>query len=365
MALVQRHVPALTDADQDDALRDAQAHLLGLGITAWQDALLGDFAGNADPAAAYRRADDRGLLVVRVRGCLWWERDRGPEQVPDLLARRAALTGGRLDAGSVKIMADGVVENGTAAMSRPYLDDHRCATGNHGLSLLSREALREAVVALDAVGFSVHVHTIGDRAVTDALDAVAAARAENGPPGERRHTLAHLQVVQPSDRPRFAALGVVANAQALWAAEDAAMREMTLPYLDAEVAGWQYPFGSLVAAGARLALGSDWPVSSPDPLAAIHVAVHRRLPASQREPGDADAPAFLPHEALTLTQAFAAATSGSAHVSHLDGPGGSGTLAPGTRADLAVLDADPFAGVPLEQARVRSTWVEGRVVHEA
>ena len=353
MAMVQRRIPATTDGEHDVGLQVAQTYLHSLGVTAWQDAILGTYAGNGDPASAYLRAVEAGALTARVRGALWWERDRGLEQVEELLERRARFTRGRLSAGTVKVMQDGVVENYTAAMSRPYLDGHGVETRNTGLSFVDPVLLREAVTRLDAEGFQVHVHAIGDRAVTEALDAFAAARGANGRSAGRHH-VAHLQVVAPADRPRFAELDVTANVQALWAVHDAAMTEMTLPFLDAELAGWQYPFASLAAAGARLAAGSDWPVSSPDPIAAIHVAVNRVDPD---EPGDP----LLPAEALTPVQAFAAYTSGSAHVNHLDD---TGVLAPGLLADLAVLDRDPFAGDPaaIGETRVVATYVDGRRV---
>ncbi len=356
MSLVQRRVPGTTEAENDVALALAQTYLHSLGVTAWQDAILGAYAGNGDPASAYLRAVEAGTLTARVRGALWWERDRGLEQVEGLVERRARYTRGRLDAGAVKVMQDGVVENYTAAMSLPYRDACGGHTHNSGLSFVDPGVLRDAVTRLDAEGFGVHVHAIGDRAVTETLDAFAAARTVNGRTRGRHH-VAHLQFVAPADRPRFAELDVTANIQALWAVNDEAMTEMTLPFVDASVAGWQYPFASLAAAGVRLAAGSDWPVSTPDPLAAIHVAVNRA------EAGSADAP-FLPREALTLEQAFAAYTSGAAYVNHLDD---TGLLAPGMLADLAVLDRDPFAGEPaaIGEARVVATYVDGRPVHTA
>jgi len=352
MRLVERRVPATTDGEYDAALQVAQTYLHSLGVTAWQDAILGSYAGNGDPAAAYLRAVEAGSLTARVRGALWWERDEGLEQVDRLLRRRAELTRGRLDAGSVKIMQDGVVEIYTAAMSVPYLGDDGAPGQNRGISFVEPGLLREAVTRLDAEGFQVHVHAIGDRAVAEALDAFEAARTANGPSSARHH-IAHVQVVSPRDRQRFADLDVAANIQALWAVNDEAMTRMTLPFLDPEPARWQYPFGSLARAGAALAAGSDWPVSTPDPLEAIHVAVNRCL--DEPEP-------FLPHESLTVEQAFAAYTSGSARVNHLDD---TGTLAPGRLADLAVLDRDPFAGDPAEirAARVVATFVDGRCVH--
>ena len=353
MGLVQRHIPPTRDEEYDAGLLVAQDYLHSLGVTAWQDAILGVYAGNGDPASAYLRAVEGGRLTARVRGALWWERDAGLEQVERLLERRTTYTVGRLDAGSVKVMQDGVVENYTAGLSTPYRDGCGGHTHNTGLSFIDPEVLREAVTRLDAEGFQVHVHAIGDRAVREALDAFEAARAANGR-SRGRHHVAHLQVVAPRDRPRFAELDVTANLQALWAVGDAAMTEMTLPFLDEELAGWQYPFGSLARAGARLAMGSDWPVSTPDPIAALHVAVNR---VEVDEPGEP----FLPQEALGVAQAWAAYTSGSAHVNHLDD---TGVLAPGLVADLAVLDRDPFTGHPSEvgATRVVATYIEGEPV---
>ena len=356
VALVERHVPPTTDDEQDRALVVAQEYLHSLGVTAWQDAILGAYGGNADPSSTYLRAAQRGVLTARVRGALWWERDAGLEQVEDLVERRAAYTHGRLNAGTVKVMQDGIVENWTAGMSRPYLDGHGGSTGNVGLSFVDPEVLRRAVTRLDQEGFQVHVHAIGDRAVTETLDAFGAARSANGRSANRHH-VAHLQVVAPADRRRFADLDVTANMQALWAVNDDAMTELTLPYLDENLAGWQYPFGSIARAGGRLAAGSDWPVSTPDPLQAIHVAVNRTSIDAPAEP-------LLPDEALTLEQAFAAYTSGSAFVNHLDD---TGVLAPGMRADLAVLDRDPFGEDPagIGSCGVRATYVDGRPVHQA
>ena len=154
--------------------------------------------------------------------------------------RAAAAEADRLSAGAVKIMQDGVCETFTAAMLTPYLDVHGHATDNCGLSFVDPESLKEHVALLDAEGFQVHIHAIGDRAVREALDAVEAARVANGPSGLRHH-LAHLQVVHPGDLDRFAALGAVANFQPLWACADEQMVELTMPFLGAERSAMQYP----------------------------------------------------------------------------------------------------------------------------
>jgi hypothetical protein len=213
-------------------------------------------------------------------------------------------------------------------------------------------------------GFQVHMHAIGDRAVTTALDAVASARG--GSDTDLRHHVAHLQFIRPEDVDRFADLGVVANFQPLWATHDPQMDELTLPIVGPDRATWQYVIGSLARRGGRLAFGSDWPVSSADPLQEIHVAVNRRLSPRLGRPGtpETERP-FLPGEALPLAQAVAAFTAGVAYVNHREQELGS--LRPGHRADLAVLNQDIFALPPAEigDTRVDLTIAGGQIVHEA
>ena len=357
--LVGRLVPDPTPQEQLAGLLRAQAVLHSHGVTAWQDAIIGTYANMTDPAPAYRAALDGGLLTARVVGALWWDRERGAEQIPDLLARRSELSGGRFHATTVKIMQDGITENHTAALLDPYLTGCGCSSDNSGISFIEPGELKKYVTELDALGFQVHFHALGDRAVREALDAVEAARTANGW-CDTRHHLAHLQVVHPHDVPRFRALGASANLQMLWAAHEPQMDELTLPFLGAERGTRQYPFGDLLRAGATPAAGSDWPVSSPDPLQAIHVAVNRITPGAPD-----GTRAFLPEQRLDLGTAIAAYTAGSAYVNHLDGV--SGSIAVGKSADLVVLDRDPVAGPPEEIAatRVLQTFVEGRRVHAA
>lgn len=356
--LVSRHLPRTTGADYRAALLAGQAYLHSLGVTSWQDAIVGSYSGMDDPGSTYVDAARSGELRSHVVGALWWDRRQGVEQIEDLVGRREALTGGRFRATTVKIMQDGVAENGTAAMLEPYLDRCGHATDNRGHSFVDAAALADAVRALDAAGFQVHVHAIGDRGVRETLDAMA------GTDPTRRHHIAHLQLVHPDDVPRFAELGVAANLQMLWAMHDPQMDDLTIPFLGEERARWQYPFGGLHRAGARLVAGSDWPVSTPDPLQAIHTAVNR---TGYGEPGRAGSEPFLPEQALPLEVAFAAYTSGSAWANHRDRHDGAGALREGAVADLVVLDRNPFAAPPEEigAARVLSTWVEGDIVHAA
>ena len=361
MGLVNRLLPPEPLERLTEALLVGQRHLHSFGITAWQDAIVGAYGDAGDPGPAYLAAAAAGTLTARVVGALWWDRAQGLEQIPALLERRERYRGGRFAATSVKVMQDGVAENFTASMLEPYGDGHGHATDNSGISFVDPAVLNEAVPLLDAEGFQVHFHAIGDRAVRECLDAVAHAIARNGRRGNRHH-IAHIQVVHPDDIPRFRELDVAANMQSLWAALEPQMVDLTLPFLGSPRDAWQYPFGDLLRAGAVLAAGSDWSVSTPDPLAAIHVAVNRLAPPG-REEGDYDA--FLPEQAIDLGTSLAAYTAGSAWVNRLDAD--TGTIEVGKLADLAVLDRDPFAG-PADEigaTRVLQTFVEGVRVHAA
>ncbi len=343
-------VPLPSRTDWEQAILAAQRHLHALGITAWQDAWV-----TPRTLEAYRTLADDGRLTARVVGALWWDRHRGLEQIDELLAQREAGTAG-FHPTHVKIMLDGVLENYTGALLEPYCDGCGGTTDNRGLTYVEPELLAAAVTRLDALGFGVHLHAIGDRAVRDALDAVQAARTANGRT-DNRHHIAHLQVVQPEDLPRFRALGVTANCQAYWAQSEPQMEELTLPFLGPERGRLQYPFGDLFRTGAMLAMGSDWAVTTANPLEQIEVAVTRT------DPEHRDNPPFLPEQALPLPVALAAFTAGSAYV---NGDADAGALGVGRRADLAVLDGNVFAAPPrqIADARVVATVAAGRVVYD-
>jgi len=359
--LVLRQIPATTEAEFYQGLLEGQRYLHGFGITGWQDAAVGTGFGPGDVYGAYLAAAEAGTLTARVRAAQWWDREGGLEQLPFFAARRAeaahAAGGqGRFRAGSVKMMLDGVAENHTAAMLEPYLDGCGCSTGASGLDFIDPEKLGGYVSELDAEGFQVHFHALGDRAVRSALDAIEEALRRNGQRGNRHH-LAHLQVVHPEDVPRFRALGATANIQPLWACHEPQMDELTIPFLGERRAAWQYPFGSLARSGAMLAAGSDWSVSTPDVMLGIHVAVNRF--------GEEDPRVLGPAERIDLGTAIAAYTAGTARVNHLDAD--TGSVQTGKYADLVVLDRDPFAepAEAIGATRVLRTYVEGALVHAA
>jgi predicted amidohydrolase YtcJ len=350
--LVERLIPPDTAEDVEAGLRLAQRRLHELGITGWQDAWLTD-----EMQTAYERLAGRGELTARVVGALWWDRDRGVDQIPELLARRTRRPVGRFRPTSVKIMLDGVLENFTGAVLEDYLDAEGRPSGRRGIDFVPAAVLAEAVPALDAAGVQVHFHAIGERAVRHGLDAVEAARRANGWTDTRPH-IAHIQVIHPDDVPRFAALGVVANAQPYWAVHEGQMDTLTIPFLGPERSTWQYPFRSLRRAGAIVAGGSDWAVSTANPLLEIEV-MSTRVSDETR-----DAEPFLPDERLDPIDALAAFTAASAWVNHAERE--TGSLEVGKAADLAIVDRDILdpANAPIGAARVLGTWIEGVAVWE-
>jgi len=356
ISLVEELVPPLSAQEHASGLAAVQRRLHAFGITAWQDASVYDTNACALQLQAYRAAAEAGSLEARVVAALFWDPRRGVEQVEGFVAQRASNSVGRLRAGTVKIWIDGVVEGLTGAMLDPYLDERGQVTDSSGMALVPPDRLHEAVIALDRAGLQVHLHAIGDAAVRSALDAIEAARWANGP-SDLRHHIAHIQVIHPADLRRFGELGATANMQPIWACHEPTMDERTIPFLGAERTTWQYPFASLLRHGARLAAGSDWPVTSANPMLEIEVAV-TRVSHDERsgEP-------FLPDERLSLDQALAAFTIGSAYVNHLDAE--TGSIEVGKLADLVLLDRNLRApgDAPIGEASVQATWVEGTEVY--
>lgn len=364
MDLVNAFVPAHPHATLREGLLAGQNYLHSYGVTGWQEAILGDYAGYTDGSSIYRELYAEKLITAAAAGALWVPRTTTLENITELVenfvARRAQNAAAGFRTTTAKIMVDGVAENQSAAMLAPYLRTCDCAPDapeNTGLQYLASDVLEAIAVALDAAGFDLHLHVIGDAAARVALDAIAAARRANETT-DGRHHLAHLQIIDPVDVPRFGELGVAANAQAYWACNDEQMLKLTNHILGDERVSWQYPYRSLIDSGAPLVMGSDWPVSTPNPIAAIHVAVNRT---------DADAPEIeplVPSEAITVLEAMRGYTSGSAWINR-DDQGGS--LTEGTRADLVILDADPFAIDPtnLHAVGVELTLAAGRIVYDA
>lgn len=356
--LITDHVPPLTPDLVYRGLLRAQDELTALGITGWQEAIIENYGSPASWATALLTAIDRETLKVHVQGAQWWDRHGSLDQVDEMVQRRedvaARVPSGQFRMSTTKIMVDGVAENRTAGMLDPYLDEHGQPTDNSGLSYIDPELLKEVVTRLDAAGQQAHFHALGDRAVRESLDAIEAARVANGPT-DNRHHIAHLQMVSVDDAPRFAELGATANIQALWATHETQLDVLTLPFLRRGAEERHYPFGDLARADATFCAGSDWPVSDPSPIAAIHIAVNRAYPGSALPPLGGTI------QAIDLAAAFAAYTSGSARINHRDD---TGYIRPGYRADLAVISPNPFElpSTEIYTATVQSTWINGEAV---
>lgn len=358
MNLVLQLRPAVTEQTIADAILAAQARLHSVGVTAWADAMVGESELGGDPFGAYLRLAEEGKLTARVLLGLWWDRTRGLEQIEEFVRRRERVAQlPNLSATTVKIMQDGMLENHTGAMLCPYSDGH----AGSGASFIDPAELRSITAELDRLGFDIHFHGCGDRAVRECLDAVAELRAGGGGVG-RRHQIAHVDVVHPDDLARFAELDVTANIQMLWARRDKEMIERKLPQLGTAREHWQFPFGSLHRAGARLAAGSDWPVSDPNPLWAIHAGMHRTAPRDDVHAIGAEAHhhPLERQEGLDLTTALDAYLSGAARANRLDAE--TGRIAPGMLADLVILDDSLCSAPDVSRVGVRETFVGGRSV---
>jgi predicted amidohydrolase YtcJ len=346
-APVDAVMPEATDAQLRAALRYSVKLLNGFGITAIQDADV-----HEPDLKAYHALASAGELSLRVVAALWWEHDEGLEQIARLERLRRQYTSGLIDARTVKIMQDGVMENYTAVLLKPYLVPGEV----YGIPMVDPQQLKQIVTRLDALGFQLHFHAIGDGAVRQALDAIEAARTSNGDLGHRHH-IAHLELVDPADVPRFRALGVTANFQPLWAWADPYITELTVPFLGPERSSRLYPIGTLYRSGAVLAFGSDWSVSSPNPLWEIQVAVTR-----MDIDGETKTP-FLPDERIGLPAALAAFTINAAFTNRLEKQ--TGSIEVGKFADLIVLDQNLFA-IPvtdIAKTHVLVTLFAGKPVH--
>ena len=347
--LVAEKAPPDTDATRDAGLRYAVEMLNRYGITGVQDASV-----NEEDLETYHRLDDAGELTLHVVGSIWWERDEGLEQIEDIKRLRSEYSGGRIDAGTVKIMQDGVMENYTAVVLEPYKLPGKKDV--RGIPMVEPELLKQAVTKLDAEGFQVHFHAIGDGAVRQALDAVEAARTANGDLGHRHH-ISHIQLIHPDDQPRFRKLGVVANFQPLWAYADDYVTELTLPFISKQTASYMYPIASMEKSGAVVAFGSDWSVSSANPFEEMETAITRMDALGK------PTTAWMPEERIGLPEALAAFTINAAYTNRDEK--NTGSLEVGKRANLAVLDRNLFeiAATEISDTKVLVTLFEGKPVH--
>jgi predicted amidohydrolase YtcJ len=347
MALVSSLVPQATRADRTNALRSAISEAQRQGITSVQHA-----SGTLEDFELYAEASRQGDLGVRVYSAL---------STPGVLAEPAiaeldTLTKRYPDdplfkSGAIKIVLDGAVEAQTAAMLAPY------ASGTaSGTPAIDPDEFNRMVRLLDARGWQVLTHASGDRAVNMALTAYEHAVRSNPPPARgRRHRIEHVETVDPTDLPRFGALGVIASMQPYDGSPSRI--DMWLENVGPERASRGWPYGSIAAGAGRLAFGSDWPLAPLNPLLGLHTAVTRTTPDGLPEGG------WYPGERLALEAAIDAYTSGAAWASFDEQR--KGTLAAGMLADLVVLSEDIFEAPAsrLASTRVDVTIFDGRIVY--
>ena len=328
------------------------------GITSLMDAYV-----TSAEQAVWRNLYDTGRLPVRVRMAIYLA-DPNANDSDEAIARVVKLSKeGEVDpdflrAGVIKIFADGVMEYPaqTAALLNPYLDENGKPTKHSGELYFDPQRFASLVQKLDAAGLTVHIHAIGDRAVRASLDAFAAARAANGDT-DNRHQIAHLQLVDPGDFPRFKELGVLADFQLEWAKREPATEAPLEPYLGPERYRYLYPAGSLHRADATIIGGSDWDVSTYNPFRAFQVGVTRAGGPGQ-EPLNID-------ERIPLETAIDAYTINAAYAMKQDKI--TGSIEVGKRADLVVLDRDILTIDPetIDATKVLATYLDGRLIYSA
>ena len=330
-------------------LRAGIRYLNSMGITSYIDGWVW-----RDLYRAYQALEEAGELTARVVTSLPYESFFGQhkgEEFWRVLEERAQFESDRVSHDSVKLFLDGVLEGETAALLEPYLG----AGETRGELMFEPEALKAIATRFDAMGLQLQIHTIGDRAARAGLDAIEAARNANGP-SDNRHHIVHLQLIHSDDIPRLAQLDVTANFQALWAYPDEYITKLNLPAVGPERVNRMYPIGSVVRAGGRIAGGSDWNVSTPNPLAAIEVGVRRQDPLQQ------DGPVLNEDERVSLATMIDAYTINAAWLMHHENLVGS--IEVGKRADIVVLDRNLFeiAATEIDEAAVVMTLLDGETV---
>jgi hypothetical protein len=348
--LVREAMPKPSPESNREALAAGIEHLNANGITSFIDAWVGQ-----EDYETYQALDRAGELNARVRTSLTFEsgfaRHYGDEW-EQVLESRNGFESERINHDSVKLFLDGVLEGETAALLEPYVGMH----GHRGELILTPEKLNEAVVRFDSLGLQVHMHAIGDRAVRAGLDAVEAARNQNGV-SDNRHHISHLQMIHVDDIERFAPLDTSANFQAAWAYPDEWIMELNLPVVGEERVQGMYPIASIERAGGRIVGGSDWNVSSANPLEAIEIAIRRQ------DAFEPSGPVLNENERVSLATMIDAYTINAAWLMHQEDRAGS--IEPGKRADIVVLDRDLFEIPPeqISEARVVMTLLDGKVIY--
>jgi predicted amidohydrolase YtcJ len=327
MALVLNHAPANTIESDIAAITYACAEYRKVGVIAAIDSWC-----EKDMARAYIAAAKTNQLTIVFNLSLLATPTTWSGDIDDFNEIREQCleldNPSQLQANSIKFLLDGALSAGTAHLTQPYLDD----PSSSGIAIWSDDELLNALVAYDALQYQVHLHAIGDAAVKQALDAIEAMQRIN-PPWDRRPVIVHAQLVRDEDLSRFAQLGVIANIQPLWCYLDPMNKELIAPRIGNERNNQQYRLRSMVKAGAMIAFGSDWPVTSHIPMQAISVPVTRTNAA------DGITEPWVIEQALTMDESLTFYTKNAAY--QLFRENEFGALEVGKRAAFLVLDSDP------------------------
>jgi hypothetical protein len=355
---LDKSLPPASAESMLEAGRAAVHYMNALGITGWIDAAASGVVGGSIPASVddpgylpvYEALGQRGELTAHVVAYPVVQPDLGNQQIDVVEALRAKFSHvPNLTIPGLKVFADGVVEipSQTAALTAPYINNGRSVT-----PLFTPAKMNALVSEAYRRGLTVHIHAIGDLAVKESLDAFEAARNAN-PSTTLPFVMTHAQFVDPEDIQRFAKLHVIAALQLLWAVADPSTNEQVKPFIAPEIYRWMYPARSILDTGGEIAGASDWPVSTANPFAAIFQAETRSGPQ-----GVLDAAQRMPRTAMLY-----AYTRNSAEA--LDQLAEIGSLAPGKRADLTLIDRDILT-VPAEElknAAVVFTIFGGKMVY--
>lgn len=343
MDLLYAAMPPAGEKLAERALELGMAEAVRHGLTGVHDAGIG-----LDVLRRYQRLADRGAMPLRVDAMAAGDGDALAALCADGLYRHPS---GRLQMRTVKLMVDGALGSRGAALLADYHDE----PGNRGLAMMSAGQLRASVAKAADCGVQVATHAIGDGGNRMVLDAYADALAD-GRRGDHRWRIEHAQVLSPDDLPRLARMGVIASMQPTHATSDMPWAE---DRLGPERSLGAYAWRRLRDSGARLALGSDFPVESVDPRLGLRAATTRADAAGQPLGG------WHPEEKLTAWEALRGFTLDAAYAGFNEGEVGS--LAPGKRADFVVLAEDPVAVEPAALAAlgVLATYVDGQAVYSA
>ncbi len=350
MGLVRNILPEYTFEEKVTALEKAVEMANSHGITSWIDARV-----DQEDIDVYAKLEEEGRLTMDVTLSLFANIIEGMDAVESVLQRyhdnHERLP--RLDMKSTKMYIDGVIEGKTAALFENYTGEDFT-----GSPYIKADLYNQMVAAFDSAGLQVHIHACGDKGIRMTLDAFEYAREKNGP-RDSRHHIVHMQVMDPQDVGRFKELGVIANFQPLWATpEDSYISELTIPVLGPERSEWIYPLGAVAKAGAKIAHGSDWPVTSVNPMLAMQVAVTRRGPDSvEREP-------WTPQHLVSMYEVLEGYTAGGAYLMFKENS--AGTLETGKKANMVVMEEDPFSisHFDLYELEVAQTYWNGKKVYE-